>query len=130
MMWKVYRDFISESLAIPFVAGRKTESEKFAGAQDTYTVEALMHDGKALQAATSHFFGNGFPDAYDIKYLDKNNELHSVYETSWGLSTRIIGAIIMVHGDDSGLVLPPRIAPKQVRVIPVAQHKEGRTGSL
>ena len=125
MMWKVYRDFISESLAIPFVAGRKTESEKFAGAQDTYTVEALMHDGKALQAATSHFFGNGFPDAYDIKYLDKNNELHSVYETSWGLSTRIIGAIIMVHGDDSGLVLPPRIAPKQVRVIPVAQHKEG-----
>ena len=116
MMWKVYRDFISESLAIPFVAGRKTESEKFAGAQDTYTVEALMHDGKALQAATSHFFGNGFPDAYDIKYLDKNNELHSVYETSWGLSTRIIGAIIMVHGDDSGLVLPPRIAPIPVRV--------------
>ena len=125
MMWKVYKDFISESLAIPYVAGRKTESEKFAGAEDTYTVEALMHDGKALQSATSHFFGNGFPDAYDIKYLDKNNELHSVYETSWGLSTRIIGAIIMVHGDDSGLVLPPRIAPKQVRVIPVAQHKEG-----
>ena len=84
MMWKVYKDFISESLAIPYVAGRKTESEKFAGAEDTYTVEALMHDGKALQSATSHFFGNGFPDAYDIKYLDKNNELHSVYETSWG----------------------------------------------
>ncbi len=125
MMWKVYKDFIGESLAIPYVAGRKTESEKFAGAEDTYTVEALMHDGKALQSATSHFFGSGFPDAYDIKYLDKNNELHSVYETSWGLSTRIIGAIIMVHGDDSGLVLPPRIAPKQVRVIPVAQHKEG-----
>ena len=124
-MWRVYRDFISESLAIPYVAGRKTESEKFAGAQDTYTVEALMHDGKALQSATSHFFGKAFPDAFDIKYLDKDNELKSVYETSWGLSTRIIGAIIMVHGDDSGLVLPPRIAPKQVRVIPVAQHKEG-----
>ena len=124
-MWKVYRDFISESLAIPYVAGRKSESEKFAGAQDTYTVEALMHDGKALQSATSHFFGNAFPDAFDIKYVDKNNEYQSVYETSWGLSTRIIGAIIMVHGDDSGLVLPPRIAPKQIRVIPVAQHKEG-----
>ena len=91
----------------------------------TYTIEALMHDGKALQSATSHFFGNAFPDAFDIKYLDKNNELHSVYETSWGLSTRIIGALIMVHGDDSGLVLPPRIAPVQTRVIPIAQHKEG-----
>ncbi|MDD6440925.1 MAG: proline--tRNA ligase [bacterium] len=125
MMHNVYKDFIQESLAIPFVAGPKTESEKFAGAQDTYTIEALMHDGKALQSATSHFFGSGFPDAFDIKYLDKNNELHSVYETSWGISTRIIGAIIMVHGDDSGLVLPPRIAPVQTRVIPIAQHKEG-----
>ena len=124
-MLKVYQDFIRESLAIPFVSGRKAENEKFAGAQDTYTVEALMHDGKALQSATSHFFGNGFPDAFDIKYVDKNNQLHSVYETSWGLSTRIIGAIIMVHGDDDGLVLPPRIAPVQTRVIPIAQHKEG-----
>ena len=124
-MWSVYKDFVEEELAIPVVAGRKTESEKFAGAQDTYTIEALMHDGKALQSGTSHFFGNSFPDAFGIKYADKNNELHSVYETSWGLSTRIIGAIIMVHGDDSGLVLPPRIAPIQVRVIPVAQHKEG-----
>ena len=121
----VYQELIRDSLAIPFVSGPKTESEKFAGAQDTYTVEALMHDGKALQSATSHFFGNAFPDAFDIKYLDKNNELHSVYETSWGLSTRIIGALIMVHGDDSGLVLPPRIAPVQTRVIPIAQHKEG-----
>lgn len=95
------------------------------GAQDTYTIEALMHDGKALQSGTSHFFGNGFADAYGISYSDKENKLHSVYETSWGLSTRIIGAIIMVHGDDSGLVLPPHIAPVQVRVIPVAQHKEG-----
>ena len=84
-----------------------------------------MHDGKALQSGTSHFFGNAFADAFDIKYSDKNNELHSVYETSWGLSTRIIGAIIMVHGDDSGLVLPPHIAPVQTRVVPIAQHKEG-----
>lgn len=125
LMQKVYKEFIEESLAIPLVSGKKTDSEKFAGAEDTYTVEALMHDGKALQAATSHFFGSGFADAFDIKYLDKNNELHSVYETSWGLTTRMIGAIIMVHGDDSGLILPPRIAPIQTRVIPVAQHKEG-----
>ena len=125
LMQKIYKEFIEESLAIPLVAGKKTDSEKFAGAEDTYTVEALMHDGKALQAATSHFFGSGFADAFDIKYLDKNNELHSVYETSWGLTTRMIGALIMVHGDDSGLILPPRIAPIQTRVIPIAQHKEG-----
>ena len=84
-----------------------------------------MHDGKALQSATSHFFGSGFPDAFDIKYVDKNNELHSVYETSWGWSTRSIGALIMVHGDDDGLVLPPHVAPVECRVIPIAQHKEG-----
>lgn len=125
LMFKVYYDFITESLAIPLMSGKKTESEKFAGAEDTYTVEALMHDGKALQSATSHFFGSGFPDSFDIKYLDKENNLHSAYETSWGLSTRIIGAIIMVHGDDSGLVLPPRIAPTQTMVVPIAQHKEG-----
>ena len=125
LMWDVYKSFVEEELAIPLVTGKKTPSEKFAGAKDTYTVEALMHDGKALQSATSHFFGNAFADAFEIKYSDKNNELHSVYETSWGLSTRIIGAIIMVHGDDSGLVLPPHIAPVQTRVIPIAQHKEG-----
>ena len=124
-MRDVYKDFVEQDLAIPLVTGKKTPSEKFAGAQDTYTIEALMHDGKALQSGTSHFFGNGFADAYGISYSDKENKLHSVYETSWGLSTRIIGAIIMVHGDDSGLVLPPHIAPIQVRVIPVAQHKEG-----
>lgn len=124
-MWELYRDFVEKDLAIPLVTGRKTPSEKFAGAQDTYTIEALMHDGKALQSGTSHFFGHSFADAFDIKYSDKNNELHSVYETSWGMSTRIMGAIIMVHGDDSGLVLPPRIAPVQTRVIPIAQHKEG-----
>ena len=93
--------------------------------QDTYTIEALMHDGKALQSATSHFFGSSFPSAFGIQYSDKNNELHEVYETSWGLSTRIIGALIMVHGDDSGLVIPPRIAPVQTMIIPIAQHKEG-----
>ncbi|MCI8460087.1 MAG: proline--tRNA ligase [Bacilli bacterium] len=125
LMFKVYHDFVTEELAIPLICGKKTESEKFAGAEDTYTIEAMMHDGKALQSGTSHFFGNGFPDTFDIKYLDKNNNLHSVYETSWGLSTRIIGAIIMVHGDDSGLVLPPRIAPTQTMIIPIAQHKEG-----
>ncbi len=124
-MFHVYEDFYRETMAIPFVSGRKAEHEKFAGAQDTYTVEALMHDGKALQSATSHFFGNAFPDAFNIKYLDKNNELHSVYETSWGLSTRSLGALIMVHGDDSGLVLPPRVAPTECRIIPIAQHKEG-----
>ena len=124
-MWKVYIDFVQNDLAIPLVVGKKTESEKFAGAEDTYTIEAMMHDGKSLQSGTSHFFGSGFPDAFDIKYLDKENKLHSCYETSWGLSTRIIGALIMVHGDDSGLVLPPRIAPTQAMVIPIAQHKEG-----
>ena len=125
MMRDVYKDFVENDLAIPLVTGKKTPSEKFAGAEDTYTIEALMHDGKALQSGTSHFFGNAFADAYGISYSDKENKLHSVYETSWGLSTRIIGAIIMVHGDDDGLVLPPRIAPVQTRVIPIAQHKEG-----
>ena len=124
-MFNVYYDFVTEDLAIPLVFGKKTESEKFAGAEDTYTIEAMMHDGKSLQSGTSHFFGSGFPDAFNIKYLDKENKLHSCYETSWGLSTRIIGAIIMVHGDDEGLVLPPRIAPIQVRIIPIAQQKEG-----
>ena len=124
-MLKVYQDFYKETMAMPFVSGRKAEHEKFAGAQDTYTVESLMHDGKALQAATSHFFGSGFPDAFGIKYVDKNNELHSVYETSWGWSTRSIGGLIMVHSDDDGLVLPPHVAPTECRVIPIAQHKEG-----
>ena len=124
-MFHVYEDCYRETMAIPYVSGRKAEHEKFAGAQDTYTVEALMHDGKALQSATSHFFGSGFPDAFGIKYIDKNNEPHSVYETSWGWSTRSIGALIMVHGDDDGLVLPPHVAPVECRVIPIAQHKEG-----
>ena len=125
MMRQVYEDCIRETLAIPCITGRKTESEKFAGALATYTLETLMHDGKALQSATSHFFGDGFAKAYNIQFVDQNNELKNPFETSWGLSTRIIGAIIMVHGDDSGLVLPPRVAPTKVRVIPIAQQKEG-----
>ena len=124
-MLNIYYDFITKDLAIPLIKGRKTESEKFAGAEATYTIEAMMHDGKALQSGTSHYFGNEFPDAFNIKYLDKDNKLHSAYETSWGLSTRIIGAIIMVHGDNSGLILPPKIAPTQTMIIPIAQHKEG-----
>ncbi|MCQ2520325.1 MAG: proline--tRNA ligase, partial [Lachnospiraceae bacterium] len=124
-MLNVYADFCEEVLAIPVVKGRKTDKEKFAGANATYTIEALMHDGKALQSGTSHNFGTGFAEAFGIQYTDKENKLSYVHQTSWGLSTRIIGAIIMVHGDDSGLVLPPAIAPTQVMVIPIQQKKEG-----
>lgn len=127
MMLDIYYDFVTKDLAIPLICGKKTESEKFAGAVSTYTIEAMMHDGKALQSGTSHYFGNGFAEAFNIKFLNKNNELETAYETSWGMSTRIIGALIMVHGDDNGLVLPPRIAPTQVMIIPIAQHKEGVT---
>ena len=124
-MLNVYADFCAEVLAIPVVKGRKTDKEKFAGAEATYTIEALMHDGKALQSGTSHNFGTGFAEAFGIQYTDKENKLQYVHQTSWGVSTRIIGAIIMVHGDDSGLVLPPAIAPTQVMVIPINQKKEG-----
>jgi len=124
-MLNVYADFCAEVLAIPVVKGRKTDKEKFAGAVATYTIEALMHDGKALQSGTSHNFGTGFAEAFGIQYTDKENKLQYVHQTSWGVSTRIIGAIIMVHGDDSGLVLPPAIAPTQVMVIPIQQKKEG-----
>lgn len=124
-MLNVYADFCEEVLAIPMIKGRKTDKEKFAGAEATYTIEALMHDGKALQSGTSHNFGDGFAKAYGIQFTDKDNQLKHAFQTSWGMSTRIIGAIIMVHGDDSGLVLPPRIAPTQVMVIPIAQQKEG-----
>ena len=125
MMLNVYADFLRDVLAIPTIKGKKTDKEKFAGANSTYTVEAIMHDGKALQSGTSHNFGDGFARAFGIQYSDKNNELQYVHQTSWGLSARVIGALIMVHGDDSGLVLPPRIAPTQVMVIPIAQHKPG-----
>ena len=124
-MLNVYADFCEEVLAMPVIRGRKTEKEKFAGAEATYTIEALMHDGKALQSGTSHNFGDGFAKAFGIQYTDKNNKLQYVHQTSWGMTTRLIGAIIMVHGDDSGLVLPPRIAPVQTMVIPIQQHKEG-----
>ncbi|MBQ9030585.1 MAG: proline--tRNA ligase [Parasporobacterium sp.] len=125
MMLNVYADFCEKYLAIPMIKGRKTDKEKFAGAEATYTIEALMHDGKALQSGTSHNFGDGFARAFGIQFTDTDNTLKYVHQTSWGLSTRTIGALIMVHGDDSGLVLPPRIAPVQVMVVPIAQHKEG-----
>lgn len=124
-MLGVYADFCEEVLAVPVIRGQKTEKEKFAGAEATYTIEALMHDGKALQSGTSHNFGDGFAKAFGIQYTDRDNKLQYVHQTSWGLSTRIIGAIIMVHGDDSGLVLPPRIAPIQAVVIPIRQDAEG-----
>jgi prolyl-tRNA synthetase len=112
-------------LAIPVVKGRKTDKEKFAGAEATYTIESLMHDGKALQTGTSHNFGCGFAKAFDIQYTDKNNKLQYVHQTSWGTTTRMIGALIMVHSDNNGLVLPPAVAPKQAVIIPVAQKKPG-----
>ena len=124
-MLNVYARFCEEILAIPVIKGRKTDKEKFAGAEATYTIESLMHDGKALQSGTSHNFGDGFAKAFGIQFADKDNKLKYVYQTSWGMTTRMIGAIIMVHGDDSGLVLPPRIAPTQVMIIPIQQKKEG-----
>ena len=124
-MLNVYADFFEKDLAMPVVKGQKTDKEKFAGAKATYTVEALMHDGKALQGGTSHNFGSGFAEAFGIQFLDSDNTLKYCHQTSWGVSTRIIGGIIMTHGDDSGLVLPPSVAPIQVVVIPVQQHKEG-----
>lgn len=124
-MLNVYADFCEQVLAIPVVKGRKTDKEKFAGAEATYTIEALMHDGKALQSGTSHNFGDGFATAFGIQYTDKDNKLKYVHQTSWGMTTRLIGALIMVHGDDSGLVLPPKIAPVQVDVIPIMQNKDG-----
>jgi len=124
-MLNTYADFCEQYLAIPVVKGRKTDKEKFAGAVATYTIESLMHDGKALQSGTSHNFGDGFAKAFGIQYSDKDNKLQYVYQTSWGVTTRLIGAIIMVHGDNSGLVLPPKIAPKQLMIVPIAMHKEG-----
>ena len=124
-MLKVYEDFYRETLAIPAVVGQKTEKEKFAGAEATYTIEPMMHNGVALQGGTSHYFGDGFAKSFDIKFQGRDNKLHYPHQTSWGTSTRMIGAIIMVHGDDDGLVLPPRISPIQVAIIPIAMHKEG-----
>ncbi len=124
-MLDVYAEFCEKHLCMPVVKGRKTESDKFAGAVATYAIEALMHDGKALQAGTSHYFGDGFAKAFNIQYTDKDNTLKYPHQTSWGMTTRLIGAVIMTHGDNSGLVLPPDVAPTQVVIVPVAQHKEG-----
>ena len=122
---EVYADLCENYLAMPVIRGNKTDKEKFAGAVNTYTIECMMHDKKALQSGTSHFFGDGFAKQFDITFTDKDNQQKHPMQTSWGLSTRIIGGIIMTHGDNSGLVLPPRIAPVQVVVVPVAQHKPG-----
>lgn len=124
-MLEVYADCCEKVLAMPVIRGDKTEKEKFAGAVNTYTIECMMHDHKALQSGTSHFFGDGFTRAFDITFTDKENKLSYPFQTSWGMSTRIIGGIIMTHGDNNGLVLPPKIAPIQVIVVPVAQQKEG-----
>jgi prolyl-tRNA synthetase len=124
-MLNVYADVLENILAIPVVKGQKTEKEKFAGAKATFTVESLMHDGKALQSGTSHHFGTGFAEAFGIQYTDKEGKLQYVHQTSWGFTTRVIGALIMVHGDDRGLVIPPKAAPTQVMIVPIAQHKEG-----
>ncbi len=124
-MLNVYTEFCQKYLAIPVVQGQKTESDKFAGAERTYCIEALMHDGKALQAGTSHYFGDGFARAFEIQFTDRENKLQFPHQTSWGMTTRLIGAIIMTHGDNNGLVLPPAVAPIQAIVLPIAQHKEG-----
>ncbi|MGN0587003.1 MAG: proline--tRNA ligase, partial [Oscillospiraceae bacterium] len=124
-MLNVYAEFCEKSLAMPVVKGKKTESDKFAGAVSTYAIEALMHDGKALQAGTSHYFGDGFAKAFDIMYTDKENKKVYPHQTSWGVTTRLIGAVIMTHGDNNGLVLPPAVAPVQAVIIPIQQFKEG-----
>lgn len=124
-MLNIYAEFCENSLAMPVVKGIKTESDKFAGAVSTYAIEALMHDGKALQAGTSHYFGDGFAKAFEISYTDRENKQIHPHQTSWGVTTRLIGAIIMTHGDNNGLVLPPAVAPIQTVIIPIAQHKEG-----
>ena len=122
-----YADFCENYLMIPVVKGKKTDKEKFAGAEATYTIEAMMHDGKALQSGTSHYFGDGFSRAFGVQFTGRDNTLQYPHQTSWGVSTRLIGAIIMTHGDDEGLILPPAIAPFQVVIVPVAAHKPGVT---
>lgn len=122
-MLDIYTDFVESVLAIPVYRGRKTPSEKFAGAVSTFSIEAMMKDGKALQAGTSHYLGQNFAKGFDITFLDKDNTLKHVFTTSWGMSTRILGALIMVHGDDRGLALPPRVAPTQVIIVPIGPQK-------
>ncbi|MBJ6363415.1 proline--tRNA ligase [Paenibacillus sp. GCM10012307] len=122
-MLEIYQNFVEDFLAIPVIVGQKTPSEKFAGAVDTYSIEAMMKDGRAVQAGTSHYLGTNFAVAFDIKYLDRENTLQFAHTTSWGVSTRLIGALIMVHGDDRGLALPPKVAPTQVIMIPIGPAK-------
>lgn len=124
-MLEIYADICENLLAMPVVRGLKTDKEKFAGAERTYALECMMHDRKALQNGTSHYFGDGFAKAFDISFSDKDNQRRTPFETSWGFTTRTIGGLIMTHGDNRGLVLPPRVAPTQIVVIPVAQHKAG-----
>ena len=126
-MLDIYRDFAVNDAAIPVLPGRKSDSERFAGADQTYSIEAMMGDGKALQSGTSHNLGQNFAKAFEIRYLDKNGELQHCWTTSWGLSTRFIGAIIMVHGDDQGLILPPRLAPYQAVIVPIFKSDEEKT---
>ncbi len=125
-MLGVYADFVEEYMAVPVIKGVKTASERFAGAEDTYCIESLMQDGKALQAGTSHFLGQNFAKAFDVKFSDKNNKLDYVWATSWGVSTRLIGALIMAHSDDQGLIMPPKIAPLQVVIIPIYKGEESK----
>ena len=127
-MLGVYADFVEQYMAVPVIKGVKTPNERFAGAEDTYCIEALMQDGKALQAGTSHFLGQNFAKAFDVKFSDKNNKLDHVWATSWGVSTRLIGALIMAHSDDQGLIMPPRIAPFQVVIIPIYKGEESKPG--
>ena len=124
-MLEIYAKIVEDFLAIPTLKGRKTPKEKFAGAEETYTIETLMRDGRALQAGTSHYFGQNFTKPFDVKFQNKEGKEEYAYQTSWGISTRLIGAIIMAHGDERGLKLPPKVAPIQVRIIPIAMHKEG-----
>jgi prolyl-tRNA synthetase len=125
-MLHVYADFVENWMALPVIKGLKSESERFAGAVETYCIEALMQDGKALQAGTSHFLGQNFAKAFDVKFSDKNNKLDYVWATSWGVSTRLIGALVMAHSDDEGLILPPRIAPMQVVIVPIYKGEESK----
>ena len=123
-MLKVYEDFQRNYLALPVIIGKKTEKEKFAGAKSTYAIEAMMYDGVALQNGTSHYFGQGFAKAFGIEFLNKENKLENPYQTSWGVSTRMLGAVIMTHSDDRGLILPPKIAPIKVNLIPIGNKEE------
>ena len=124
-MLEVYADIVENLLAIPVIKGRKTETEKFAGAEETYTIETMMYDGKALQSSTSHYFGQNFTKPFNVTFQNREGKQEYAYQTSWGISTRVIGAIIMAHGDNRGLKLPPRVAPIQAVIVPVAMHKEG-----